>query len=78
MTNQMKQRHLKGFEVLGTLIITAHEGDNDEYVNGMMFSGGQAYDALDMDERVMILHEVGKLVVHMIDGLSASIKEESN
>lgn len=78
MANALNNRPLKGFEVIGTLILTAHEGENNEYINGMMFSGGHAFEALEMDERMLLLNEMKKLVDHMIAGLSASIKEESN
>ena len=75
--SEFMDRPLKGFEVMGTLILTAHEGE-DGYINGLMFSDGHAFKELEREEKMALLAETRKLIDHMIGAISDSIKEQSN
>ena len=75
--SEFMDRPLKGFEVMGTLILTAHEGEGG-YINGLMFSDGHAFKVLEPEAKMALLVETNKLIDHMIGVISDSIKGASN
>ena len=69
--------NLVGFEVVGTVILTAHDGE-EKVKNGLMFSEGVVLHDVPIDQKILLLIEMRKLIEHMIANAQDFIKSEAN